>query len=109
MMIFLYAPLVEKKRPGDVERWRSSKLEEVLNLRLIQIRRNTMGTSTFFINKINGEKDIQSLEQYLSTIPGIERVLMDTADNELKVVFNEKEIEQKYIVEQIEGQGFQIQ
>jgi cation transport ATPase len=68
-----------------------------------------MGTSTFFINKIDGEKDIQSLEQYLSAIPGIERVLMDTADNELKIEFNEQEIEQKYIVEKIEGQGFKIQ
>ncbi|MBM7660934.1 copper chaperone CopZ [Bacillus mesophilus] len=67
-----------------------------------------MSISTFFLNSIQGEQDIQYLEQSLSKVPGIERVLMDTTDNELKVEYDEKAIELKQIAEIISKRGFSI-
>ncbi|MFC4321144.1 heavy-metal-associated domain-containing protein [Litchfieldia salsa] len=68
-----------------------------------------MPVSTFFIKDINGEKQIQDLEVFLTKVNGVERALFDTDDHEIKIEYNEKEIELKKIVENIEGQGFQIQ
>ncbi|WP_078544984.1 hypothetical protein [Litchfieldia alkalitelluris] len=68
-----------------------------------------MAVSTFFIKDISGERDIQGLEQFLANLSGIERALFDTDDNEIKIEYNEKEIELKQIVDNIQHQGFKIQ
>lgn len=68
-----------------------------------------MGTSTFFLGKIKSEHDIQSLEKYLISVTGIERVLMDTDDYEIKVEYDEKTIELKQVAEMINQQGYSIQ
>ncbi|WP_456278371.1 heavy-metal-associated domain-containing protein [Bacillus sp. AK128] len=68
-----------------------------------------MSISTFFLGRIEGEHDIQSLEQSLSRVPGIERVLMDTTDNEIKIEYDEKTIELRKIADIISKRGFSIQ
>jgi len=67
-----------------------------------------MGVSTFFIKEINGEQQLQSLEHSLSRLAGVERALIDTDDNEIKIEYNEKEIDLRQIVQNIENSGFQI-
>jgi copper chaperone CopZ len=74
----------------------------------VEQEENKLGISTFFLSSIQGEQDIQTLEQSLSKVPGIERVLMDTTDNEIKVEHDEKAIELKQIAEIISKRGFSI-
>jgi hypothetical protein len=68
-----------------------------------------VAVSSFFIKDIKGEKQIQDLEVFLIKVNGVERALFDTDDNEIKIEYNDKEIELKKIVDNIEGQGFHIQ
>jgi sulfur transfer complex TusBCD TusB component (DsrH family) len=67
-----------------------------------------MAHSTFFISEATGEKGIQSLERFLINYNGIERALVDTDDGEVKIEYNEKEVELYQIAEDIEARGFHI-
>jgi len=67
-----------------------------------------MGVSTFFIKEINGEQQLQSLEHSLTSLAGVERALIDTNDNEIKIEYNETKIDLRQIAQNIENNGFQI-
>jgi hypothetical protein len=67
-----------------------------------------MPHSTLFIKEAHGHDNIQSLEAFILGLNGIERVLVDTDDGEIKVEYNDEEIQLTEITEQIESGGFHI-
>ncbi|MCP8617038.1 heavy-metal-associated domain-containing protein [Salirhabdus salicampi] len=68
-----------------------------------------MGHSTFFIKEAKEQYNIETLEQTLMNLNGIERALVDTNDGELKLEYDEKQIPLTDIVAHIESRGFHIE
>lgn len=67
-----------------------------------------MAHSTFFIKEATTKQNIQNLEELLIGISGIERALVDANDGEVKIEYNEKEVELQQIATDIERNGFHI-
>lgn len=67
-----------------------------------------MKQETIFISEATSEKPIQQIEYFLNQLDGIERVLIDTADGEVKVEFDEKKISREKIVHTLEQHHFHI-
>ncbi|WP_234998405.1 hypothetical protein [Salirhabdus sp. Marseille-P4669] len=72
-------------------------------------RKKKMAHNTLFIKEAHGHHNIQMLEAFLMNLPGIERVLVDTDDGEIKVEFDEEEIQLTHIVQQLETSNFHIE
>jgi copper chaperone CopZ len=57
-----------------------------------------MAEETIFVSEATSGDQIQQIEHLLNQLDGIERVLVDTADGEVKVEFDEKKISREQIV-----------
>ncbi|MRG85672.1 heavy-metal-associated domain-containing protein [Salinibacillus xinjiangensis] len=68
-----------------------------------------MPHNTLFIKEAHGHDNIQKLESFLMNVPGIERVLVDTDDGEIKVEYDDDQIELQEITTNIESEGFHIE
>jgi copper chaperone CopZ len=56
-----------------------------------------MTEETIYVSGATAGRPIQQIEQVLNQLDGIERVLVDTADGEVKVEFDEKKISRERI------------
>ncbi|QHS21958.1 heavy-metal-associated domain-containing protein [Virgibacillus sp. MSP4-1] len=68
-----------------------------------------MPHNTFFIKEATAHENIQELEAFLMNVSGVERVLVDPDDGEIKVEYNNEEIELQEIASNIVSQGFHIE
>ncbi|MFS0672213.1 heavy-metal-associated domain-containing protein [Ornithinibacillus sp. 179-J 7C1 HS] len=57
-----------------------------------------MSEHTLFIKEATSETGIKKVEQILNQLKGVERVLIDTNDGEVKVEFNEGTISKDNII-----------
>jgi copper chaperone CopZ len=67
-----------------------------------------METITIFVKEAISEKPIQELESIVSTMEGVERALVDTADGEVKITFDSQQLSKEAILEKIREDGFHI-
>jgi copper chaperone CopZ len=68
----------------------------------------SMAEETIFVNEATCGKPIQQIERILNQLDGIERVLVDTADGEVKVEFDDKKISRERIVNTLQQNEFHI-
>ncbi|HZG60321.1 MAG TPA: hypothetical protein VEY68_07640 [Anoxybacillus sp.] len=68
-----------------------------------------MAEATIFVNEATSGQPIQQIEYILNQLDGIERVLVDTADGEVKVEFDDKKISRERIVITLQQHNFHIQ
>ncbi|WP_251028496.1 heavy-metal-associated domain-containing protein [Bacillus sp. ISL-18] len=64
---------------------------------------------TIYVKEAVNEQPIQSLESVLSQIEGIERALVDTADGEVKIEYNETQVSPEKIRETVLQHGLNLQ
>ncbi|PKR86554.1 heavy-metal-associated domain-containing protein [Heyndrickxia camelliae] len=65
-----------------------------------------MAEETIFVNDATSEKPIQEIERLLHQLDGIERVLLDTSDGEIKVEFDDEKISIEQIVNTLKQHNF---
>ncbi|MBB6453356.1 copper chaperone CopZ [Salirhabdus euzebyi] len=65
--------------------------------------------NTLFIKEAQDHDNIQKLESFLMGVTGVERVLIDTDDGEIKVEYDEQMLDLVEITKLINDQGFHIQ
>ncbi|WP_085991547.1 heavy-metal-associated domain-containing protein [Oceanobacillus senegalensis] len=63
---------------------------------------------TFFVKEATTEPEIQQIEQLLNEYDGMERVLIDTDDGELKIEFDENIITEEQIATALIEQNYLI-
>lgn len=68
-----------------------------------------MMETTFFVKEAISEQPIMDIEQILFKMNGVERVLVDTTDGEIKVEFDNKKISRERIVITLQQHNFYIQ
>lgn len=68
-----------------------------------------MAEETIFVNEATSGKPIQQIERILNQLDGIERVLVDTADGEVRVEFDNKKVSKERIVITLQQNDFHIQ
>ena len=68
-----------------------------------------MSEETIFINEATSSEPIQQIEQFLHELAGIERVLIDTEDGEVKIEFDEKIVSRERIIITLKQHDFCIQ
>ncbi|QHC05831.1 hypothetical protein GRQ40_11395 [Anoxybacillus sp. PDR2] len=68
-----------------------------------------MSEATFFVTEAVSQQSIQQIEQLLSSLDGVERVLIDTADGEIKVEFDDKKISKERMIITLQQHHFHIQ
>jgi copper chaperone CopZ len=68
-----------------------------------------MAEETISVNEATSEKPIQQIEQLLNQLDGIERVLIDTADGDVKIKFDDKRVSRERIVLTLQEHSFHIQ
>ncbi|RBW70143.1 hypothetical protein [Bacillus taeanensis] len=68
-----------------------------------------MEDMTVYIKEATKEKPIQTLEEILIGMNGVERALVDIEDGEVKITYNENEIAQDHILNRIKNHGLHIQ
>lgn len=64
---------------------------------------------TIFIKEATSEKPILAIEQFLHELNGVERVLIDTDDGEVRIEFDEKVISRERIIITLNQHDFTIQ
>lgn len=67
-----------------------------------------MSEQTLFVKEATSEPDIIKIEEILTRLNGVERVLVDTNDGELKIDFNEKLVSKERIVMTLIENNFTI-
>jgi copper chaperone CopZ len=67
-----------------------------------------MAEETIFVNEATSVQPIQQIEHLLNQLDGIERVLVDTADGEVKIEFDDKKISRERIVITLQQHNFHI-
>ncbi|WP_045516060.1 heavy-metal-associated domain-containing protein [Neobacillus niacini] len=67
-----------------------------------------MGEATIFIKEATGDKQIQQIEQLLNQIEGVERVLVDTNDGEVKIEFDEQKVSKDKILSTLEQNNYHV-
>ncbi|WP_338469478.1 hypothetical protein R4Z10_11655 [Niallia sp. XMNu-256] len=67
-----------------------------------------MTEETIFINEATSGETIQQIEQFLHELNGVERVLIDTADGEVKIQYDEKKISKERIISTLTQHNFTI-
>lgn len=65
-----------------------------------------MAEETIFVKEATSSQPIQQIEHLLNEMVGIERVLIDTDDGEVKVQFDDKKISKERIVLAIQQHNF---
>lgn len=68
-----------------------------------------MAEETIFVSGATSEEPIQQVEQLLNQLDGVERVLVDTADGEVKIKFDDKRVSRERIVITLQQHNFKIQ
>ena len=68
-----------------------------------------MANTTIFVQEATTGPTIQSIEALLNELEGIERVLIDTDDGEVKVEFDDSKISKERIVITLQQHNFHIQ
>jgi hypothetical protein len=68
-----------------------------------------MAEETIFIQNATSDTPIQQIQQLLKGKDGIERVLIDTDDGEMKIEFDEKKISLRSIYSLLKENNFDIQ
>lgn len=68
-----------------------------------------MTEETIFIKEATSEETIQAIEQFLHELNGVERVLIDTDDGEVKIEYDEKVISKERIMITLNQHDFTIQ
>jgi copper chaperone CopZ len=63
---------------------------------------------TVFVKEATKEQPIQEIEEILMKLDGIERALVDVNDGELKITYNENQIEQEQIINRIKQHGLHL-
>ncbi|WP_420489635.1 heavy-metal-associated domain-containing protein [Neobacillus vireti] len=64
---------------------------------------------TIYVKEAVNNQPIQSLESILSQMEGIERALVDTADGEVKIEYNETQVSPEKIRETVLQHGLNLQ
>lgn len=67
-----------------------------------------MAQGTFIVNEIMDEEMIQEIEMILNSFEGVERVLIDIEDREVKMEFDEKIITKEEIISALKTLGYYI-
>jgi copper chaperone CopZ len=67
-----------------------------------------MSKATMFVKELAGENQIQQIEQLLTQMEGVERVLMDTDDGELKVEFDEQKVSKEQIISTLAQNNYHV-
>ena len=67
-----------------------------------------MSSHTIFIKEATSEPGILQVEEILNQLSGIERVLIDTNDGEVKIEFDEKTISKERIITTLIENNFTI-
>jgi copper chaperone CopZ len=65
-----------------------------------------MAEETIFVKEATSSQSIQQIEQLLNELSGIERVLIDTGDGEVKVQYDDKRISKERIILTIHQHNF---
>ncbi|MCM3162994.1 cation transporter [Metabacillus litoralis] len=65
-----------------------------------------MAEETIFVKEATSEHSIQQIEYLLNELAGIERVLIDTEDGEVKVQYDDKRISKERIILTIHQHNF---
>ncbi|ULT57576.1 hypothetical protein L1999_03155 [Neobacillus drentensis] len=68
-----------------------------------------MANLTIYVKEAVNEQPIQSLESVLTQMEGIERALVDTADGEVKIEYNETQVSPEKIRETVLQHGLNLQ
>ncbi|GEL76258.1 hypothetical protein [Tenuibacillus multivorans] len=63
---------------------------------------------TMLIKEANSEMDIQEIEYVLNDLGGVERVLIDPDDGELKIEYNDQQISKERIAITLQQHDFHI-
>jgi copper chaperone CopZ len=64
---------------------------------------------TIFIKEATSEEPIQAIERFLHELNGVERVLIDTDDGEIKIEFDDRVISRERIIITLNQHDFTIQ
>ncbi|GAA0329297.1 hypothetical protein GCM10008967_19740 [Bacillus carboniphilus] len=64
-----------------------------------------MENMTIFVKEATSEQPIQSLENILMQIDGVERALVDMKDGEVKITYDKDKIASEEIIQRIEQHG----
>ncbi|MGM8215580.1 heavy-metal-associated domain-containing protein [Bacillaceae bacterium W0354] len=67
-----------------------------------------MAQGTVYIREAIEEKTIQEIEHILNALEGIERVLVDTDDGEVKIEFSEEIINKQAIIDTLKTYGYTV-
>jgi copper chaperone CopZ len=67
-----------------------------------------MTEETIFISKATSGEPIQEIERFLHELDGIERVLIDTDDGEVKIEFDDKKVSRERIIITLNQHDFTI-
>ncbi|WP_077618449.1 hypothetical protein [Bacillus sinesaloumensis] len=67
-----------------------------------------MSEATIFIKEATNEKDIQEVEYLINQLEGVERVLIDTVDGEVKVEFDDQVVSKEDILSILKDNHYQI-
>ena len=67
-----------------------------------------MAEETISVNEATSGEPIQQIERLLNQLDGIERVLVDTADGDVKIAFDDKKISRERIVLTLQQHNFHI-
>ena len=67
-----------------------------------------MAEETIVVNEATSGAPIQQIESLLNQLDGIERVLVDTADGEVKVEFDDTKISRERIVLTLQQHNFHM-
>jgi len=67
-----------------------------------------MSEETIFINEATSGEPIQIIERLLNELNGVERVLIDTEDGEVKVEFDDKKVSKERIIITLQQHDFSI-
>ncbi len=68
----------------------------------------SMSEATIFIKEATNEKDIQEVEYLINQLEGVERVLIDTVDGEVKVEFDDQVVSKEDILSILKDNHYQI-
>lgn len=67
-----------------------------------------MGEITFFVKEATTEPNIRNIEELLRHYDGLERVLIDTSDGEIKIEYNDKKITDEQIATALMEENYLI-
>ncbi|WP_449536472.1 heavy-metal-associated domain-containing protein [Ferdinandcohnia sp. Marseille-Q9671] len=67
-----------------------------------------MGEATIYIKEVINHNEIQQIEQLINQMSGIERVLIDTNDGEVKIEFDDQKVSIEGILSTLKQHNYQV-